>query len=107
MNRNYSVICYIVSYILSMTCMPALATACWITDTMIQQRGDVLVVWQLPAIILSVLAIVQQERKQDRTLAIISLLYAFILALFIGVIVLMCQGDRACPDPHIFPALGV
>ena len=38
MNRNYSVICYIVSYILSMTCMPALATACWITDTMIQQR---------------------------------------------------------------------
>jgi len=32
---------------------------------------------------------VQQERKQDRTLAIISLLYAFILALFIGVIVLM------------------
>ena len=51
MNRNYSVICYIVSYILSMTCMPALATACWITDTMIQQRGDVLVVWQLPAII--------------------------------------------------------
>ena len=82
MNRNYSVICYIVSYILSMTCMPALATACWITDTMIQQRGDVLVVWQL-------LAIVQQERKQDRTLAIISLLYAFILALFIGVIVLM------------------
>ena len=37
MNRNYSVICYIVSYILSMTCMPALATACWITDTMIQQ----------------------------------------------------------------------
>ena len=86
MNRNYSVICYIVSYILSMTCMPALATACWI---MIQQRGDVLVVWQLPAIILSVLAIVQQERKQDRTLAVISLLYAFILALFIGVIVLM------------------
>ena len=83
MNRNYSVICYIVSYILSMTCMPALATACWITDTMIQQRGDV------PAIILSVLAIVQQERKQDRTLAVISLLYAFILALFIGVIVLM------------------
>lgn len=63
MNRNYSVICYIVSYILSMTCMPA--------------------------IILSVLAIVQQERKQDRTLAVISLLYAFILALFIGVIVLM------------------
>ena len=62
MNRNYSVICYIVSYILSMTCMPALATACWITDTMIQQRGDVLVVWQLPAIILSVLAIVQQEK---------------------------------------------
>lgn len=89
MNRNYSVICYIVSYILSMTCMPALATACWITDTIIQQRGDVLVVWQLPAIILSVLAIVQQERKQDRTLAVISLLYAFILALFIGVIVLM------------------
>ena len=38
---------------------------------------------------LSVLAIVQQERKQDRTLAVISLLYAFILALFIGVIVLM------------------
>ena len=37
----------------------------------------------------SVLAIVQQERKQDRTLAVISLLYAFILALFIGVIVLM------------------
>ena len=66
--------------------MPALATACWITDTMIQQRGDVLVVWQLPAIILSVLAIVKQERKQDRTLAVLRLLYAFILALFIGVI---------------------
>ena len=50
MNRNFSVICYIVSYILSMTCMPVMVTACQITDTMIQQRGDVLVVWQLPAI---------------------------------------------------------
>ena len=28
MNRNYSMICYIVSYILSMTCMPAMVTAC-------------------------------------------------------------------------------
>ena len=87
MDRNYSVICYISSYILSMTCIPALPIACRITDTMIQQRGDVLVVWQLPAIILSVLAIVQQERKQDHTLAVISLVYAFILALFIGAMV--------------------
>ena len=81
MNRNYSVICYIVSYILSMTCMPALATACWITDTMIQQRGDVLVVWQLPAIILSVLAIVQQERKQDRTLC-----YQPVICIYTGIV---------------------
>lgn len=88
MNRNYSMICYIVSYILSMTCMPAMVTACQITDTMIRQRGDVLAVWQLPAIILSVIAIVQQERKQDYTLAVISLVYAFILALFIGAMVM-------------------
>ncbi len=89
MNRNFSVICYIVSYVLSMTCMPVMVTACWITDTMIQQRGDVLVVWQLPAIILSVVAVLQQERKQDYTLAVISLVYAIILALFMGALVLI------------------
>ena len=66
-----------------------MVTACWITDTMIQQRGDVLVVWQLPAIILSVVAVLQQERKQDYTLAVISLVYAIILALFMGALVLI------------------
>jgi len=69
--------------------MPVMVTACQITDTMIQQRGDVLVVWQLPAIILSVVAILQQERKQDHTLAVISLVYALILMLFMGAMVLI------------------
>ena len=69
--------------------MPVMVTACRITDTMIQQRGDVLVVWQLPAIILSVVAVLQQERKQDHTLAVISLVYAIILALFMGALVLI------------------
>ena len=69
--------------------MPVMVTACQITDTMIQQRGDVLVVWQLPAIILSVVAVLQQERKQDHTLAVISLVYAIILALFMGALVLI------------------
>lgn len=72
-----------------MTCMPVMVTACQITDTMIQQRGDVLVVWQLPAIILSVVAVLQQERKQDYTLAVISLVYAIILALFMGAMVMI------------------
>ena len=83
MNRDNSVIWYVISLGVSMSYLPVKGIQYMINQERITAVDPLLFIWQAVAIGFSIIALGNQKSKEDFTLSIVSLIFAIVFAVVV------------------------